>query len=692
MVFSIWFWHTKGFIVAKDDGSAERSIDPAAQEMLLKVQEKGVVTIWDRYEAQTPVCKFGRTGICCRICDIGPCRISKKASKGACGADAAVIASRHLARQVAAGVSAHSDHGRDICNALLHTAQGKAEGYEIKDPKKLRRIAEEWNIEVSDRADTEIAIDVARAGLNMWNQDVQPLNMYTRAPEGTRERWEKLGIIPRGVDREIVQTLHSTHEGVDSDYRNILLTAFRTSLADGWVGAMVATDLSDILFGSPKPIRSKANLGVMLDDHVNVLVHGHEPTLSEMVVAASSDPEIVALAEAKGAKGIVVAGICCTANEILMRQGAPVAGNFMHQELAVATGACDLMLVDVQCVMPSLSDVVEHFHTKLVTTSPKAKMRNATHIQFSEERGYSIAKEIMKLAIDNYENRGATDIPQVTEDLVAGFTAENIFHHLGGRYRPSYRPLNSGIEDGRIRGIAAVIGCNTPQKVQDKSHWEMVTEFLKNDVLVVQTGCSAHASAKRGLLKPEAAMEYAGQGLQEICRAVGIPPVLHLGSCVDNSRILVALCEMVNGGGIGKELCELPIAGSAPEAMCEKAIAIGFYCVASGAYVNYAPAMRVTGSPEVMEFLTNDVAELTGGRFDFEEDPVQGARNMMDHIDQKRKELGLGPTMYPVPYEGQQDVSLRRGRSAGGSDEVTVGGGSPLVCPGGPGSTPEIQD
>ena len=676
----------------KDNSFGDKSIDPAAQQMLKKTQASGLETIWDRYEAQSPVCKFGKMGICCRICDIGPCRIRKGADKGACGATAAVIAARNLARQVAAGVAAHSDHGRDVCHALLLTAEGKAEGYAIKDPEKLQRIAEEWGIDTEDRSVEEIAVDVAKKALTMWNQDVKPLYIYSRTPEGTRARWERLGIVPRGIDREVVQTLHSTHEGVDSDYENILLTGFRTALSDGWAGAMIATDLSDVLFGSPTPVRSQANLGVLKDDHVNVLVHGHEPTLSEMVVAASRDPELVALAEQKGAKGIVVAGICCTANEILMRQGAPVAGNFMHQELALATGACDLMLVDVQCMMPSISDVVEHFHTKLVTTSPKAKMRNSTHVEFSEERGYSIAKEIIEMAIENYPNRKGTEIPQITEDLVAGFTAENVFKHLGGTYRPSYRPLNNGIMDGRLRGVAAVVGCNTPEKVQDKSHWDMVTELLKNDVLVVQTGCSAHASAKHGLLRPEAAAEFAGEGLQEICRAVGIPPVLHLGSCVDNSRILVALCEMVNGGGIGKELCELPIAGSAPEAMCEKAIAIGFYCVASGAFINYSPAMHVGGSPEVMQFLTEGIAEHTGGRFDFEEDPIQAARNMIDHIDQKRKDLGLPPTMYPVPYEGAQDTSLRRSGVSGAHEPVEAGAGPVQTCPAGPGVTPMIQD
>lgn len=421
-------------------------------------------------------------------------------------------------------------------------------------------------------------------------------------------------------------------------------------MGDGWAGSMLATDFGDVLFGTPEPVRSQVNLGVLKEDEVNIVVHGHEPTLSEMVVAASRDPELVKLAKEKGAKGIMVGGICCTAIEILMRQGAPAVGNFLHQELAVATGAVDVMLVDVQCIMPALVEHAERFHTKVITTSKKAKIPGAEHIQFEEHNAYDTAKKIVKIAVENFPNRGPVNIPKEKTDLVAGFTVRNTFTHLGGRYRATFRPLNDAIISGRLRGVAAVIGCNNVKKTQDESHLAMVRELIAHDVLVVMTGCAATACAKAGLLQPEAAAKWAGKGLQEICEAVGIPPVLHLGSCVDNSRVLVALCEMIREGGLGNELADLPIAGAAPEAMCEKAIAIGFYCVASGAYVNYSPAMRVLGSSEVTKFLTEEMEDVTGGKFSFEGDPVKAARLMIAHMDKKREALKLRPMMY-APVE-----------------------------------------
>ncbi len=631
----------------------KRTVDPAAEAMMAKAGECEIGTAFDRHVDQGKRCPFGEQGLCCRICEMGPCRITKKNLRGVCGANAATIVSRHLIRQVAGGVAAHSDHGHDIARTLKLAAQNKAEGLEIKSVDRLKEVAEEFGIETKGKETNAIADEVADFALAQFGQQEGEIAYPAlRAPKATVDNWRKLGIIPVGVEHDIVETMHRTHEGVDADYKNLLMHGFRTSMSDGWAGAMLATDLGDILFGTPEPLRSKVNLGVMKEDHVNIVVHGHEPTLSEMVVAASRDPELVALAKAKGAEGIIVGGICCTANEILMRQGAPVVGNFLHQELAIATGAVDLMLVDVQCIMPAVIEHAARFHTKVVTTSKKAKIPGAEHIQFEEEKALSIAKDIVKRAVENYEKRGAVDIPDVTEDLLAGFTVRNVFHHLGGTYRPSVRPLNDAIMSGRLRGVAAVIGCNTVKKTQDDSHLKMVKELLANDVLVVQTGCSATACAKAGLLKPEAAEEFAGEGLQEICRAVGIPPVLHLGSCVDNSRILVALCEMINEGGLGEKLSDLPIAGAAPEAMCEKAIAIGFYCVASGAFVNYSPEMRISGSEDVVKFLTEDVEEILGGKFNFEGDPIQAAHDMISHMDKKREALKLKPMMYKQPFKG----------------------------------------
>ena len=302
-----------------------------------------------------------------------------------------------------------------------------------------------------------------------------------------------------------------------------------------------------------------------------------------MIVAAANDPEIIELAKSKGASGINLAGMCCTANEILMRHGVPLAGNFLQQELAIVTGAVDAMVVDVQCVMESLADVAQCFHTKIVTTSPKAKIPGALHIEFDEHNAMKSAKEVIKVAIENFPGRTENiTIPDEKTDLIAGFSHETINYLLGGLFRASYRPLNDNIINGRIRGVAGVVGCNNARVMHNEGHIAMVKELIKNDVLVLQTGCSAMASAMAGLMVPEAAAKYAGAGLASVCEAVGIPPVLHLGSCVDNSRILVAAAAMVKEGGLGDDVSDLPVAGAAPEWMSEKAISIGQYFVASG--------------------------------------------------------------------------------------------------------------
>ena len=629
-----------------------RSVDPAVEEMMDKAGECSIGTAFDRHETQGKRCTFGEQGLCCRICTMGPCRITVKNPVGVCGSDAATVVARHLIRQVAAGAAAHSDHGHDVAKTLKMTAKGQSEGYSIKSEERLNEIAVEWGIDTEGKTVESIAEKLADKTLAQFGQqEGEIFYPEVRAPKATVENWRKHGLIPAGVEHDIVETLHRTHMGVDADYKNLLMHGLRTSIADGWGGSMIATDLSDILFGEPDPVRSQANLGVMKEDHVNLVVHGHEPTLSEMIVQASKDEDILKLAEKQGAKGIIVSGICCTANEILMRQGAPVVGNFLQQELAIATGVIDVMLVDVQCIMPAVVEHTECYHTKIITTSKKAKIKGAEHIQFEEEKAYSIAKEIVTKAVNNYPNRRMVHVPKHVTDLVAGFTVKNVFHHLGGKYRSSFRPLNDGLISGWLRGVAAVIGCNNVKKTHDKSHLDMAKELLANDVLVVMTGCGAIACAKDGLLQPEAAKKYAGKGLREICETVGIPPVLHLGSCVDNSRILVALCEMINEGGLGDKLSDLPIAGSAPEAMSEKAVVIGFYCVASGVYVNFSPKMRISGSEKVEKFLTEDVEKITGGKFCFEEDAVEAAHRMIDHMDIKRAALKLKPMMFEQPYK-----------------------------------------
>ncbi len=475
-----------------------------------------------------------------------------------------------------------------------------------------------------------------------------PLVPALRAPEGQRTRWEKLGIWPRGIDREVVELMHRTHHGVESDPIALLRAAMRASLSDGWGGSMIATDVQDALFGAPQAIRSRVNLGVLRESEVNILCHGHEPVLSEMIVAAARDPELRGKARSAGAEGINVAGICCTANEILMRQGMPVAGNYLHQELALLTGAVDAMVVDVQCVMPALPQVAACHHTKIVTTSPKADIPGAERVEFDPLRAREAARSIVELAIEAFGHRdpARVKIPEHRTDLVAGFTNDNLPHYLGGRFRSGYRPLIDAVASGRVRGVVAVVGCNTVRYVQDQHHLALVRALIARDVLCVQTGCSAIASAKFGLLRPEAALEHAGRGLREVCEAVGIPPVLHLGSCVDNSRILTVCTAICAEGGIGADLSELPIAAAAPEAMSEKAITIGLYAVASGAFTVFMPPPHLAGSRVVRQYLEHDVEKDTGGRFLFTDDIAEATRAIVEVLDQKRAALKLAPVMY----------------------------------------------
>jgi carbon-monoxide dehydrogenase catalytic subunit len=625
----------------------ELSQDPAAQEMLIRAEEMGIGTAFTRADDMAP-CNIGGSGMCCKICGMGPCRLTKDGQTGICGATIDTIQARNLIRAISAGAAAHSDHGRDMAFTLKATANGEAEGYYIRDVAKLRTVASYYDIEIEGRSPEEIADELADLYIAQFGQQRGVIAPVRRAPEKRQKLWKEQGVEPRGVDREVVEALHRTHIGDDQDPEHILQHAIRAALSDGWGGSLIATDVSDILFGTPAPVVGQANLGVLKDDMVNVVVHGHEPTLSQMIVAASQTPEIIEYAKAAGAKGVQLSGICCTANEILMRQGIPAAGNFLQQELSILTGAVEAMVVDVQCIMQALVGLAENFHTKIITTSPKVKIKGATHIEFDEHKALTIAKNILKEAIDNYANRGKTHIPSDKEDLIPGFSHEYINYMLGGSYRASFRPLNDAVMSGRIRGVAAIVGCNNPRSKHDYLHTYVTEKLLEQDVLIVQTGCGAIASAKLGLLLGEAGLNKVGPGLQEVCEAIGIPPVLHMGSCVDNTRILTVLTQVVEEGGLGDDIDQVPAVGLAPEWMSEKALSIATYCVASGAYVIFGGTSPVSGMPDrvsdsdrVSSLISEGWEEIYGGKLEFIPDPDEMVKATLDHIDKKRADLGL---------------------------------------------------
>jgi carbon-monoxide dehydrogenase catalytic subunit len=474
----------------------EASFDPACIELLQLACDNNIETAFSRADSMAP-CPIGSDGMCCKVCGMGPCRLVKKGQTGICGATLETVAARNFARMVAAGSAAHSDHGRGMAYTLLEAAEGHAPDYQVRDLAKLIEIAGFLDVKVDEKPVNELAREVALAALAEFGKAEGELKFLRRAPAKRQEIWKKLDITPRNIDREIVEMMHRTHIGNDQDAEHILDHALRCSIGDGWGGSMIGTDFSDILFGTPAPVLSKANLGVLQDDEVNIVIHGHEPSLSEMIIAAAQDPELIEYAISKGAKGISLAGICCTANEAIMRQGVPLAGNFLQQELAIMTGAVDIMVVDIQCIMQGIVKMAENYQTEIITTSPKVKITGATHIEFDERRAMEIAKDIVRLACDRFPERGETHIPDVSTEVIPGFSHEYINYALGGYYRSSLRPLNDAIMSGRIRGVVANIGCNNARVRHDEVFYQVVTEFLKNDVLVVETGCGAIARTRR---------------------------------------------------------------------------------------------------------------------------------------------------------------------------------------------------
>jgi carbon-monoxide dehydrogenase catalytic subunit len=619
------------------------TICDATAQMLIKARKDGVETAFDR-AANMKACPIGADSACCKHCAMGPCRLNSKdpySKVGVCGATIDTIMARNFARMVAAGSAAHTDHGMGMLDLFREVLSGHIKDYTIKSPQKLIEVAQSIGIETEDREIKDIAMDLYQELERTYTQVEGEIPFAKRVPEKTLETWRKLGIVPRGAMREIMELMHRSHMGVDQHYENITKQCSRTALADGWGGSMVATEISDILFGTPSPVAVEVNMGVLKEDQVNIIIHGHEPNLFESIVESVNEPTQVQAAKDAGAKGINLVGMCCSGLEMFVRHGIPHAGNFMSTEAVMVTGAVDAMGVDVQCIKQGLVKVADCYGTKLITTNPRCHIEGATHIEFHEDKPKECTDEIVIQAIGRFKNRNMPiEIPQIVNTGVHGFSHEYINYMLGGTFRASYTPLNDNVINGRIRGVAGVVGCTNPRVKQDWLHVELVKELIKNDVLVLQTGCSQIALAKAGLTTPEAA-HLAGPGLKEVCETVGMPPVLGMGACVDNSRILIAASEMVKVGGLGESIADLPAAGCAPEYMSEKAICIGQYFVASGVYTVFGVTFPIIENTKFHKHLFEELEELGVGKWGFATDPYEMARMMIAHIDKKRKALGI---------------------------------------------------
>ncbi len=630
----------------------------ATAQMLDKAQQDGVETAFDR-AASMKACPIGADSACCKHCSMGPCRLNAKdpySKVGVCGADIDTIQARNFSRMVASGAAAHTDHGMSMLDLFREVVKGEITDYKIKDPIKLVDVAQSVGIETEGRKIPEIAKDLYAELERTYTQVEGEIPFVSRVPAKTLETWRKLGIVPRGAMREIMELMHRTHMGVDQEYSNICKQFSRTALSDGWGGSMVATEISDILFGTPSPVQANVNMGCLKEDMVNIIVHGHEPNLFESMLVSANDPALVEAAKEAGASGINLCGMCCSGAEVLSRHGVPHAGDFMSTEAVLVTGAIDAMAVDVQCIKQSLSSVAKCYNSYLFTTNPRCHIEGAEHIELVEHEPRKCTDEVVIKAISRFKNRTAqVQIPNIKNAGIHGFSHEYIKYMLGGSFRASYKPLNDNIINGRIRGLAGVVGCTNPRVKQDWVHVELVKELIKNDILVLQTGCSQIALAKAGLLTPEAA-HLAGEGLREVCETVGMPPVLGLGSCVDNSRILVAASEVVREGGLGESIADLPAAGAAPEWMSEKAISIGQYFVASGVYTLFGVTFPTTQNTKFHDMLFSGLEKEGLGKWGFAPDPYDMAKMMIAHIDQKRKALGIDKARERVLF----DMAARR--------------------------------
>ena len=638
----------------KDPKNRMRSVDPAALEMLAKYKDSGIITSYDRFVAQQPQCAFGYEGVCCKICIQGPCRVKGlegEKSKGICGAHDYTIVARNIARLAAGGASAHSDHGREIVYTLLAAARGETGDFKVKDEAKLRRVAENVGISAEGKDVNALAEEVALAALNDFgNITSEPCRWLTSyITEGRKQKFEDCTINPTSIDRSVVSMLHSTHMGVDADPVNIIFDGLKVSLGD-YTGMHISTDISDILLGTPVPCVSEANLGVLKPNKVNIILHGHNPILSQTLVDVG--PAMEEEAKAAGAEGIQFAGICCTGNEVLMRSGVPIATNFAAQELAIMTGVCDVMLVDVQCIMPAIRAVAECFNTKIVTTMGISKIPGAEHVAFDEHHAIASAKEIIRMAIDAFKSRKDKEffVPDVKSKVVAGFSVESIMDIFSKvNADVPMQALIDEIEAGRLKGVAFFCGCNNLESVHDQNHLGIAANMLKNDVFLITTGCTAQAMAKAGFMDPAKVDELCGENLAAFIHkleeankgnlAEGLPAAFHMGSCVDCSRAHDFLTLMANTMGV--DTPKVPFVATAPEAMSEKAVSIGCGFVADGVPTHVGTMPPIEGSACVYDIACRIASDVYGGYFIFETDYEKASEKLLAALEYRTWKLGV---------------------------------------------------
>ena len=615
------------------------------QEMYSRTRELGIETTFDRYQNQLPQCGFGSEGVCCQLCSHGPCRITPKAPRAICGATVDTIAARNLLRLECHGLSAYCHQLEEAINTLKATAQGKTP-YTIQEEGKLREVAGLVGLD-NTKEKNALALDLVEVLTHELRKGAnEPLALVELlAPKARLEKWRGLGIVPGGPLSELRDAMTMTMSNINTDPVSLLLTAMRISIATGYMGLVATITLQDIILGNPQIGKTEADLGILDPETVNIVAHGHVPYVAVAVLQEiAGNQALLEKAKQAGAKGIKLYGSMDTGQELLQRLGtagkgfAGQLGNWLTQELMIATGAVDLVMMDLNCSIPGLKLAADKFHTKLVSVSHVLRMDGVKeNIDYQPEQVKEQAVQLIEMAIAAYQNRGQVNtvqIPQSKSEVIAGVGVESLLNLLGG----SLNPLLEVIKSGQIKGIAAVVGCTNNRNGHDSASLTLIKELLKRDILVITAGCVSSGAQIEGLQTLEAA-QLAGDKLKGICTALGIPPVLNFGSCIDIGRIGIAVTAIANA--LGVDTSDLPVAASAPEYLEQKAVADGIFAVAFGLLTHLGPVPPVAGAPLVTRILTEDVESLTGGKVSVEQDMVKAAAVIEAHINLKREKLGI---------------------------------------------------
>lgn len=618
----------------------DKTPDPAVKEMLLRTEQLGIDTAFDRFDRQKPQCSFGLTGICCKICNMGPCKITQKSPKGVCGADADLIVARNLLRSAAAGAAQHGMHAREVILALKWAAEGKLD-VPIMGKQKIKDTAKLFGIKTERRSINKIASELADALLDDISRTLP--NDYKTiaacAPPERREVWEKLDILPISAYHEVFEAYHKSGCATDGDWKSIMRQFLRCGLAFTFSGVLGASIATDCLFGVGDRVTSKVNIGALKKGYVNIAVHGHLPLLVSEIVKVGKEEKFIELAKSKGAKGIRFYGICCSGLAAMYRYGGVIPlSNAVSAELVLATGALDLWVADVQDVFPSIMDVARCFKTVVITTSESARLPGAERFEYDHhhsniERTRELAEKIVLRAIESFDVRKGMPvyIPPYEVEAEVGFSVEYIYKRFG-----SMQPLADALKSGKILGIVNMVGCSNPKTIYEKSTVDVADVLIKNNILILSNGCASFPLMKLGYCGKDAGNK-AGNSLKEFL-SPDLPPVWHVGECIDNARSSGIFGGLANL--CGKKIYEMPFAFTSPEWGNEKGIdaALGFRLMGVNSY--HCVEAQIYGSKNVIEFLKDGTKELLGSTMNVDADPVSLGNKIVEDIKLKRKALG----------------------------------------------------